>query len=133
MLKLFKIRAIKQNDKFNYFLWCWMELTSLNHVIQTGEQILKRFTPILSPEQGPGQGCPTFLPGRIDFMKSPLENMKGRFSLRNLPMEGRKDILPLKSPLENSKGESLFKISLRKRENIFSGEFEISLENSKLK
>ena len=81
----------------------------------------------------PGQGCPTFLPGRIDFMKSPFENMEGRFSLRNLPMEGRKDILPLKSPLENSKGESLFKISLRKRENIFSGEFEISLENSKLK
>jgi len=69
------------------------------------------------------QGCPTFLPGRIDFMKSPFENVEGRFSLQNLPMEGRKEILPLKSPLENSKGESLFKISLLKRENIFSGEF----------
>ena len=69
------------------------------------------------------QGCPTFLPGRIDFMKSPFENVEGRFSLQNLPLEGRKDILPLKSPLENSKGDSLFKISFWKRENIFSGEF----------
>ena len=91
--------------------WCWI---SSQGVCEIKNRLIENSTQ---------QGCPTFLPGRIEFMKSPFENMEGRFSLRNLPMEGRKDILPLKSPLENSKGESLLKISLPKRENIFSGEF----------
>ena len=52
--------------------------------------------------------------------------MEGRFSLQNLPCQGRKYFLPSKSPFEKWKGDSPFEISLPKGEKIFSGEKEIS-------
>ena len=54
-------------------------------------------------------------------MKSPFENVEGRFSLQNLPMEGRKDILPLNLPWRIQR-EILFSKSPFGREKIFSRE-----------
>ena len=66
------------------------------------------------------QGCPFDLPGRIDFVKSPFENVEGRLFFKNLPWKNGREILPSKSPLPREKIFSPFKISLWKMEGRFS-------------
>ena len=84
---------------------CWVCVTSFSFWLVDFSSVTVAavlFMKVLAVT-GNVQGCPTFLSGRIDFMKSPFENVEGTFSPRNLQMKGRKNIFPLKSPLENSK------------------------------